>query len=333
MATPSLPAILESVQRRLRPSLSGVVTDAQLLERFLRERDEAAFELLMWRHGPMVFGACRRVLHHTQDAEDAFQATFLTLARKAASIGKRESLSGWLYMVAYRIALRARSRGARRGQVEKPLDDLPIDPKSSDPADITAWRELRRLLDAELSQIPEKYRTAFVLCHLEGKTCEEAAEHLGCPRGTIQSRIGRARERLRSRLALRGWLPGGMSLVHLLEQHGSPLASVTPVMVHVTVHAALLAALGQALAGISSRVIELMNETMSAMRLSRLRYLIVLAVLALLGSSAAVAGMMSLQSEQKPAATYTPCHSTPPTQTVSPSPSDGQPLEAKPSPE
>src|SRR5215471_9622680 len=130
MATPSLPAILESVQRRLRPSLSGVVTDAHLLERFLTERDEAAFELLMWRHGPMVFGVCRRVLRHTQDAEDAFQATFLMLARKAASIGKRESVSGWLYTVAYRIALRARKRGARRGQVEKPLDELPIDAKS-----------------------------------------------------------------------------------------------------------------------------------------------------------------------------------------------------------
>jgi len=310
MAIPSLPAILENVQRRLRPSLSGVVTDAQLLERFLQERDEAAFELLMWRHGPMVFGVCRRVLHHQQDAEDAFQATFLTLARKAGSIGKRESLGGWLYMVAYRIALRARSRGTRRGHMEKPLDELPIDPRSSDPADVTAWRELRRLLDVELSQVPEKYRTAFILCHLEGKTCEEAAEHLGCPRGTIQSRVGRARERLRKRLTLRGWMPGSSSLVHLLEEHGSPLSSLSPVMVYATVHAALLAALGQALAGISASVIELMNETVNAMRLRKLFTLGLLALLALLGGSVAVAGMMSLQPEKKPAATVTPCHSS-----------------------
>jgi RNA polymerase sigma factor (sigma-70 family) len=310
MGLPSLPSILENVQRRLRPSLSGVVTDADLLERFLRKRDQAAFELLMWRHGPMVFGVCRRVLHHTQDAEDAFQAAFLTLARKAGSIGKRESLSGWLYMVAYRIALRVRARSARRGQVEKPLDDLPIDPRSSDPADVTAWRELRRVVDAELSQIPEKYRTAFILCHLEGKTCEEAAEHLGCPRGTIQSRVGRARERLRNRLALRGWMPGSSSLAQLLEEHGSPLASVSPVLVYATVQAALLAALGQALAGVSASVIELMNETVSAMRLRKLLTVALLALLALLGSSAAVAGMMSRQPEKKLDATYTPCHSS-----------------------
>ncbi len=309
MAIPALPAILENVQRRLRPSLSAVVTDTQLLERFLHERDQAAFELLMWRHGPMVFGVCRRVLHHTQDAEDAFQATFLTLARKAASIGKRESLSGWLYMVAYRIALRLRSRGVRRGQVEKPLDDLPIDPKCGDPADAAAWHELRRLLDAELSQIPEKYRTAFILCHLEGKTCEEAAEHLGCPRGTIQSRVGRARERLRSRLALRGWLPGAAPLSHLLEQHGSALASVSPALVYATVHASLLAALGHALAGlVPSSVVDLMNETVRAIRSRKLFTLVLLALLALLGSSAAV-WMWFLQSEPIPAATVVPCHS------------------------
>jgi HlyD family secretion protein len=313
MAILALPAILEHVQRRLRPSLSGVVTDAQLLERFLRERDEAAFELLMWRHGPMVFGVCRRVLHHQQDAEDAFQATFLTLARKGASIGKRESLSGWLYMVAYRIALRARSRSARRGQVEKPLDDLPIDPRSTDPADATAWHELRRLLDVELSQIPEKYRTAFILCHLEGKTCDEAAEHLGCPRGTVQSRVGRARERLRKRLALRGWLPGATPLTLLLEQHGSPLSAVAPVLVYATAHAALLAALGKALAGIvSSTVVELMNETVKAMRLRKLLTLALLALLALLGGSAALAGVMSVQAEKKPAAGVVPCHSSAP---------------------
>ncbi|HEY7156253.1 MAG TPA: RNA polymerase sigma factor [Gemmataceae bacterium] len=298
MAMTLLPSILENIRRRLRPSPSGVITDTQLLERFLTERDEAAFELLMWRHGPMVFGVCRRVLRHTQDAEDAFQATFLMLARKAASIGKRESVSGWLYTVAYRIALRARTRGARRGQVEKPLDELPIDRASSDPADVSAWRELRRLLDAELSQIPEKYRTAFILCHLEGKTCDEAAEHLGCPRGTVQSRVGRARERLRVRLARRGWLPASAPLIDLIEQHVSPMAGVSPALIYATVHMALLAALSKVLTGIvSSSVLELMNDTFRAMRWRRLRYLAVLAVLALLGGSAAAWGVHSLQSQ------------------------------------
>src|SRR5262249_50662349 len=153
--------------------------DAQLLKRFLNEQDESAFELLMERHGPMVYGLCRRILHDAEDAEDAFQATFLVLARKAASIGKYESLSGWLYMVAYRVALRSKARKMRRSQRERPLNDSPIDKKCMDPADRTAWHELSLLVDAELSRLPEKYRTAFILCHLEGKSCTEAAGQLG----------------------------------------------------------------------------------------------------------------------------------------------------------
>jgi RNA polymerase sigma factor (sigma-70 family) len=206
MALTSLPSILENIRRRRRPFQSGGVTDAHLLERFLHEHDEAAFELLMWRHGPMVYGVSRRILQNAQDAEDAFQATFLILSRKAVSIGKRESVSGWLYKVAYHIALRASARNTRRSRLEQPLGNLPIDENSADPSDQAAWRELRRVVDAELSRLPEKYRTAFILCHLEGKTCEEAAEHLGCPRGTILSRLGRARQQLHYRLALRGWL-------------------------------------------------------------------------------------------------------------------------------
>jgi len=319
MATTFLPSILESVQRRLRPSLSGVVTDAHLLERFLKEHDQAAFELLMWRHGPMVFGVCRRVLQHTQDAEDAFQATFLMLARKADSIGKRESVSGWLYRVAYRIALRARTKSARRGRAERPLDELPIDRKSVDPADVTAWRELRRLLDAELSQVPEKYRTAFILCHLEGKTCEEAAEHLGCPRGTVQSRVGRARERLRARLAQRGWRPAFTPLAGLLEQHAAPLLEVSPVLIHSTVYSALLISLGKTLAGlVSPSVLELMTDTLNSMRWSRLRNLAIMAVLILLASSAVVWGIHSLPRLREPAGLdsttgypTSPCHGSP----------------------
>jgi RNA polymerase sigma factor (sigma-70 family) len=152
-------------------------------------------------HESMVFGVCRRVLRHTQDAEDACQATFLVLARKAGGIGRGESLSGWLYTVAYRIALRFKRRSARRA-CPRPLDDVLDAEPGGEPSDQAAARELRQWLDAELRQIPEKYRTAFRLCHLEGKTSEEAAAHLGCPRGTVQSRVGRARERLRARLTM-----------------------------------------------------------------------------------------------------------------------------------
>jgi len=336
MVMPSLPAILENVQRRLRPSVSGVVTDAQLLERFLQNRDQAAFELLMWRHGPMVFGVCRRVLHHTQDAEDAFQAAFLMLARKAASIGKRESVSGWLYTVAYRIALRAKARSGRRSQVEKPLDELPIDDKCADPADQTAWRELRKVVDTELNQIPEKYRTAFILCHLEGKTCDEAAEHLGCPRGTVQSRVGRARERLRERLTLRGWTPATTPLTYLLEEHGESLGAVSPVLVYATVQASVLVAVGKALGtAISPSVFELMTETVREMRWNKLRYLVILALLALFGSGALVWGVSSIQTKNSSeTAAGSPCHSsaTPATTVAPPIPSvptlEGQqPLE------
>ena len=144
-------------------------------------------------------------LHHTEDAEDALQATFLMLARKAGAISRRESVSGWLYTVAYRIALRIKRRSAQRIHRQMPVEDMLDDESGSDPAERMAYRELRRLLDAELSRMPEKYRTAFILYHLEGKTCDEAAECLGCPRGTVRSRVGRARRRLRDRLVLRGW--------------------------------------------------------------------------------------------------------------------------------
>jgi RNA polymerase sigma factor (sigma-70 family) len=205
MATPSLQARVQPLARCQRPSPPGVVTDAQMLERFLRQGDEAAFGLLMRRHGPLVFGVCRRVLQNTEDAEDAFQATFLLLARKAGAISRRESIGGWLHTVAYRIALRTKRQSARRRNRQRPLEDVPDDEPGSDPADRMACRELAQLLDFELNRIPEKFRAAFLLCHAEGKTCAEAAEYLGCPCGTLQSRVGRARERLRARLALRGW--------------------------------------------------------------------------------------------------------------------------------
>src|SRR5262245_36773723 len=192
-----LRTILKRVRHILRPDHPPGVTDSQLLDRFLSQRDEAAFELLVWRHGPMVLGVCRRVLQDAHDAEDAFQATFLTLARKGGSIGRRESLAGWLYTVAQRIALRARARQPRPRSRERPLPASVVEESACDPSELLAWRELRPLLDAEVARLPEKYRDAFILCYIEGKTNEEAAEQLGCPKGTVLSRLSRARERLR----------------------------------------------------------------------------------------------------------------------------------------
>src|SRR5262249_1365227 len=161
-----------------------------LLQRWLARRDEAAFELLLWRHGPMVLALCRRLLRHAQDAEDAFQATFLTLVRKAGSIANREALAAWLYKVAYRVALRARAAAATRAALPITSMDLP----AAEPAQDLLWRDLRPVLDEEVSRLPARFRGPFVLCYLEGKTNEQAARELGCPLGTVLSRLSRGRE-------------------------------------------------------------------------------------------------------------------------------------------
>src|SRR5439155_19785925 len=139
--------------------------DADLLERFVGQRDEAAFEVLLWRHGPKVLGVCRRVLRHEQDAEDAFQATFLILARKARSIGKRQAVGSWLYRVAYRVALRARQVAATRTARQTTDMDALADKLCAD----APWGEVRRVIDEEVNRLPAKYRTPFILCYLDGK--------------------------------------------------------------------------------------------------------------------------------------------------------------------
>src|SRR6266404_1065918 len=141
----------------------GGMTDGQLLECFLAYRDEAAFAALMRRHGPMVFGVCRRVLCNAHDAEDAFQATFLVLVRKARSVGRPELLGNWLYGVAYRTAMAARRAAAKRRAKEREM-------AKPEAVEEDGWQGLASLLDRELSQLPEKYRVAIVLCDLEGKT-------------------------------------------------------------------------------------------------------------------------------------------------------------------
>jgi RNA polymerase sigma factor (sigma-70 family) len=304
-----LPAILEHLQGRTRPPSAGT-TDAQLLDRFVRRHDQAAFEGLMGRHGPMVYTVCWSVLRHTQDAEDAFQAVFLQLARKAASIGKRESVGGWLYTVAYHLSLRARGRAAARGRTEKPLTGPPVDERGLDPAEVATWRDLRRLLDAALDEVPEKYRTAFVLCYLEGLSSEEAAERLGCPRGTVQSRVGRARQRLRVRLARRGWTPASAPLAELLGRHASSLATVSPVLINTTIHSTLLLSLGKALGEeVPDSVLGLMDEAAGPVGRGWRRCLSVLAVAALLASGALMWLLWSLPLRQNPA-TATPCHTS-----------------------
>jgi RNA polymerase sigma factor (sigma-70 family) len=200
MANGQLRSVIRHLSTMVGTQQIGGLTDAQLVERFVHSRDEAAFEVLLWRHGPMVFHLCRRLLQHQHDIEDAFQATFLILVRKARTIGKGRSVGSWLYKVAYRVALETRAHAARRTAREKPLVDLP----APNPADDLLWRDLGPVLDEEVRRLPEKYRASFVLCCLEGKSREEAALELGCPKGTVASRLAWARQRLRERLARRG---------------------------------------------------------------------------------------------------------------------------------
>jgi RNA polymerase sigma factor (sigma-70 family) len=176
------------------------LTDAQLLERFVSRRDEPAFAALMVRHGPMVLCLCRQMLRDKQEAEDAFQASFLVLARNAASIQKRPSLSSWLYGVAYRVAARLRGTAARRRTREAAGVDLSELPSSTEPANL----DLQPVLHEEIGRLPVKYRAPVVLCYLESKTNEEAASQLRWPVGTVKARLSRARDMLRMRLARRG---------------------------------------------------------------------------------------------------------------------------------
>jgi RNA polymerase sigma factor (sigma-70 family) len=179
---------------------AGEISDRRLLGRFLARAEEAAFAALVRRHGPMVIGICRRVLRDDHDAEDAFQATFLALARRAGAIRRHDSLAAWLYGVAYRQSVKARARAARKRTVERKAA-----PRAPDgPSEDLTWREVREALDEELSRLPDPCRAAFLLCYEQEHTQEEAARQLGWPRGTLKRRLERARELLRERLSRRG---------------------------------------------------------------------------------------------------------------------------------
>jgi RNA polymerase sigma-70 factor (ECF subfamily) len=198
------------------------LSDESLLERFLNGDaidSQEAFRALVVRHGPMVLGTCRHVLAELHDAEDAFQATFLVLARKGALIRNRRVLAGWLHEVANRIAIKARASAARRRTLEmKRTAILPQAADAAGPDEAAAWNELRPVLHDEVHQLPEKYRLPVILSYLEGKTNEEVAAQLQWPVGTVKGRLSRARDLLRSRLMRRGLCLSAAFLLMALEQ-------------------------------------------------------------------------------------------------------------------
>jgi RNA polymerase sigma factor (sigma-70 family) len=184
--------------------MKAIQSDEQLINQFLtgkKEDSETAFETIIKRHGPMVLGLCRQILCREQDAEDAFQTTFLVLARKAGTIHIRKLLGCWLYEVAYRIAIRERRRiSQRRLQHEPPEVQAP----GWGPDRVATWNELRPVLHTELNHLQAKYGVPLVLSYLEGETNAEIARLLQCPIGTVKGRLSRARDALRSRLSQRG---------------------------------------------------------------------------------------------------------------------------------
>jgi RNA polymerase sigma factor (sigma-70 family) len=238
MSDAQMGAVVKYLRDLVRPPGSAEPADYQLLERFITHREEAAFTALMVRHGPMVHGLCQRLLQHEQDAEDTFQATFLILARKARTIRKHASLASWLYGVAYRLSLKARVSAARRRARERKANVI-VNPDHSAEA---ARREMQSVVDEELNRLPAKWRTPLILCYLEGKTQEEAAEVLGWPVGSMSWRLSRAKARLRDRLTRRGMaLAAGTFAVGIAE----PVPALAAPLLIRTLKGALLFADGK----------------------------------------------------------------------------------------
>ncbi|HVS37510.1 MAG TPA: sigma-70 family RNA polymerase sigma factor, partial [Gemmataceae bacterium] len=271
-----LGAVLNRLRTVLDPA-EAQTTDRQLLQAFVAREEEAAFSELVRRHGPMIWGVCRRILGDAHAAEDAIQATFLVLVRRARSVPWRESLGGWLHGTARRVALRARRAAgvsrlipAQSAGISRPL-------AGADPSEEAASRELRRVLDQELQGLPAKYRAPLVLCDLEGKTHEQAARELGWPKGLIAKRLSGGRERLRARLLRRGVVPaaGAAALFTVNEVTAAPSTALAA--------AAILASLG----GATTKATALAKGVMQTMWLTKAKTTAVLILaLTVMGATA-----------------------------------------------
>jgi RNA polymerase sigma factor (sigma-70 family) len=292
MATVKLQKFLRGLTRGMMAESIAGQSDRQLVERFLAERNEAAFEAIVRRHGPMVYRVCFRILQQSQDAEDAFQATFLVLAQKLRGVRKRASLASWLHGVAHRVALKARTQAASRRRHERQAAR-----DAAMPPDEMSWRELSTVLDAELRGLPEKWCQPLVLCYLEGRTQDEAAGQLGWSKNTLRRRLEEAREALGRRLRQRGVWSAALSA--LLLSDCLTTAAPAPGLLAATVDAAAWFAAGQpARAAVSVKVVALSKGVVTAMTLTKSKWAVVLTlVLGLAGG----AGMATHNSQAEPA--------------------------------
>jgi RNA polymerase sigma factor (sigma-70 family) len=279
MATGRGGAAVRQIQVLYSVGAFGALSDMQLLDRFTMERGEAAelaFAVLVERHGPMVLHACRAVLGNEHEAQDAFQATFLVLARRSRSLRATDTLGPWLYEVARRIALSARGAAARRRRHERHAAELtPL-------IHTVIWRDfdLEQSLHDEIGRLPERYRVPVVLCLLEGLTHEQAARHLGWPVGTVKSRLAGGRERLRSRLSRRGLVPGVL-LPSTSGSATSAQAAVPKSLAEVTAQAAARIATGAAAAGVIPASVAALAAGVERSRLMFKAFLMTVAGLAL----------------------------------------------------
>jgi RNA polymerase sigma factor (sigma-70 family) len=278
--------VLNHLRRTALRCDAGDTTDAQLLGCFLARRDQAAFEALVRRHGTMVLGVCRRVLRDDHDAEDAFQAAFLVLVRKAASIQPRGLVGNWLYGVAYRTALEARGILARRRTKERQVSAMPE--KAAPTADTNS--DVRPILDEELDRLPAKYRVPVVLCELEGRSRKEVAGLLQIPEGTLSSRLATAKRMLAGRLSRRGLGVSAATMAACFAEQAS--AAVVPsTLVAATVRAATQFAAGASAAAISTNVVLVTEGVLKAMFLSKVKTVTaVFALMAILGGGLGLVG-------------------------------------------
>jgi RNA polymerase sigma factor (sigma-70 family) len=297
MANAQLEKVVRYVRMVAQPH-DAPLTDAHLLECFVTRREEAAFAALVRRHGPMVLGVCRRVLDHSHDADDAFQATFLVLVRKAASVTPRESVGNWLYGVAYRTALKARTLAAKRRHREQ---HIPARTAPS-PADDLICRELRAVLDRELSRLPDKYRAPLVLCDLEGKTRKEVARQLCLNEGTLSSRLATARKLLARPLARRGLLLSSAVPGAIFSPHAAS-AAVPALLLQSTIDAASIMAANPATAAalLPPKVAALTQGVLTSMFVNKLQTAaVVVLTFAVLGLGAGM--YLNQANADKPAA-------------------------------
>jgi RNA polymerase sigma factor (sigma-70 family) len=267
-------------------------TDAELLGAYAHKEDQAAFAVLLRRHGPGVLNACRRILHHEQDAEDVFQATFLVLAAKARSIRVKSTLAGFLHGVAYHLALKARREAARRRRREQPTSA----PPARDLAAELSWREVQRTLEEEIQRLPDKLRTPFILCHIEGLSRAETGRQLGIKEGTVWSRLAAARARLQARLGRRG-----VELSAVLAAVAMSAATVRAGLTETVLEAVRRGLAGSLAAGIVSARVGLLARTGLGMLSCKARLALAgLALLVAVGTATAL--VPAFKAEAVPAA-------------------------------